>query len=259
VEGEVGEGVEFEEVLAGWRLIDRFVFENPGEVVGDEDGVEARAESGVDVGARAVADHPGGAGLAAMMGAEGAVGLGMLFGEDFDGGEVRGEAGAAELASLLFRVALGDEDEAVAGGEFGEGRGYVGEEFDLLVGDGLGEALDALVLFGGDGVVGELFEAGDEGMTEAVEAVAVGGDGGVLDAVEMLAHLFGGVGAVVEVGDEGGDGSLEVDVVLPESVVCIDEEGLGSGAADGLALDGHGVIIRLDYRVGHATGGGMGE
>jgi hypothetical protein len=49
VGGEVGEGGEFEEVLAGRGLIDDLVFEDPGEVVGDEDGVEAGAEGWVDV------------------------------------------------------------------------------------------------------------------------------------------------------------------------------------------------------------------
>ena len=74
----------------------------------------------------------------------------MLFGQDLDGGEVGGEAGAVELAGLFFGVSLGDEDEAVAGGEVGESLGDVGEEFDLLVGDGLGEAFDAAVLFFGE-------------------------------------------------------------------------------------------------------------
>ncbi len=37
----------------------------------------------------------------------------------------------------------------------------------------------------------------------------------MLAVVEMFANLFGGEGAVVEVGDERGDGALEVDVVLP--------------------------------------------
>jgi len=68
VAGQVGEGGEFEEVLAGGRLVDNFVLEDPGEVVGDEDGVQTGAESGVDVGARAVADHPGVAGFAGVVG-----------------------------------------------------------------------------------------------------------------------------------------------------------------------------------------------
>jgi hypothetical protein len=235
-------------VLAGGGLVDNLVLEDPGEVVGDEDGVEAGAEGRVDVRAGAVADHPGGAGLAAVVGGEGAVGFGVLFVEDFDRGEVGGEAGAVELVGLLLLIALGDEDEAVAGGEVGEGGGDVGEELDLLVGDGLGEAGDALVLGGGDGGVGELLEAGDERLAEAVEAVAVGADGGVLDLIEMASHLFSGMDAVVEVGDEAGDGALEVDVVLPERVVGVDEQGLGHRGterlgAGGLGSGGHELII----------------
>ena len=118
----------------------------------------------------------------------------MLFGQDFDGGEVRSKAGAAEFVGLLVVVAFGDEDEAVTGGEVGEGFGDAGEELDLLVGDGLGEADDAVVFFGCDGGVGELLEAVDERAAEAAEPVAVSRDGGVLAVVEVLADLFGGVG-----------------------------------------------------------------
>jgi hypothetical protein len=131
----------------------------------------------------------------------------------------------------------------VAGGEVGEGGGDAGEELDLLVGDGLGEADDALMFGRGDGGVGELLEAGDERLAEAVEAVAVGSDGGVLDLVEMAAYLFGGVDAVVEVGDEAGDGALEVDVVLPEGVVGVDEQGLGHRGTEGLGASGLGIGV----------------
>jgi hypothetical protein len=64
----------------------------------------------------------------------------------------------------------------------------------------------------------------------------------------MAAHLFGGVDAVVEVGDEAGDGAFEVDVVFPEGVVGVDEQGLrGRGTerlrTDGLGSGGHELII----------------
>jgi hypothetical protein len=231
-------------MLAVRGLVDDLVLEDPGEVVWDEDGVEACRECGVDVGAGAVADHPGVAGLAAVVGDEGAVGVVMFFREDFDGGEVRGEAGALQFAGLLFRVSFGDHDEAVAGGEVGQGWSYVGEKLDLVVGDGLGEAFDAAVFLGSEGDVGELLETGDEGAAEAVEAVAVGEDGVVLDAVEVAANLFGSVDTVIEVGDEAGDGSLEVDVVLPEGVVGVDEQGLVGRAAHCMVWRGHRLIIR---------------
>jgi hypothetical protein len=234
-------------VLAGGGLVDDLVFEDPGEVVGDEDGVKACRERGVDVGAWTIADHPGVAGIAAVVGGEGTVGVVVLLGKDFDGGEVGCEAGALELAGLLFGVALGDHDEAVAGGEVGEGWGDVGEELDLLVGDGLGEAFDAAVLLFGEGDVGELFEAGDERAAEAVQAVAVGEDSVMLDAVEVAANLFGGVDAVVEVGDEAGDGAFEVDVVFPERVVSVDEQGLIELAAQGLVRELVGGLIWGDH------------
>ena len=151
----------------------------------------------------------------------------MFFCEDFYSGEEWGEAGALELALLLVFVALGDEDEAVALVEVGESFVDAGEELDFLVGDGVDEGDNAVVLFAGDGGVGELLEACDQGAVEALEAVAVGGDGGVLAEVEVLADFFVGVDAVVEVGDEGGDGALEVDVVFPEGVVGVEEQGLG--------------------------------
>ncbi len=162
VEQEFSEGGKLEQMLAGRRLVDDLVLENPGEVVGDEDGVESGGEGWIDVGARAVADHPGVGGLADVVVDERTVGLVVLLGEDLDGGKVRGEAGALELVGLLGGVPLGDEDEPVAGGELGQGWLDGWKELDLVIGDGLGEAEDAVVLFGGDGLIGELFEAGDE-------------------------------------------------------------------------------------------------
>ena len=141
-------------MLTGWWLVDDLVLEHPGEVVRDEDGVETCREGRVDVGAGAVADHPGVAGIAAVVDGERAVSVVVFFGEDLDCGEVRGQAGALEFVGLLFGVALGDHDEAVAGGEVGESGSDVGEELDLLVGDRLGKAFDAAVLLGGEGDVG---------------------------------------------------------------------------------------------------------
>ena len=72
--------------------------------------------------------------------------------------------------------------------------------------------------------------------------------------LRWLADLFGGMDAVIEVGDEAGDGALEVDVVLPEGVVGVDEQGLiGRAAAEGLVLELLGGLIwgssHADYKV----------
>ena len=55
--------------------------------------------------------------------------------------------------------------------------------------------------------------------------------------VEGLADFGGGVLVVVEIADEGGDGALEVDVVFPEGVVGVDEQGL-AGREVGHGFDG---------------------
>ncbi len=70
VMGQVGEGGEFQELLSGWWQVDDLVLEYPGEVVRDEDGVETCAEGRVYVGAWAVANHPGVAAFAAVVGSE---------------------------------------------------------------------------------------------------------------------------------------------------------------------------------------------
>ena len=176
----------------------------------------------------------------------------VFFGKHLDGGEMRGKAGALKLVGLFFRVAFGDHDEAMACGEIGESWSDVGEEFDLLVGDGLSEALDAAVLLGCEWDIGEVLETGDERAAKAVEAVAVGMNGGVLDTIEVATDFFGRVDAMVEVGDEAGDGPFEVDVVFPESVVGVDEQGLVRTAAKRLGRrllgEGHRLIIRRFWR-----------
>lgn len=128
-----------------------------------------------------------------------------------------------QLVGLLVLVSLGDENEAVTRGEFAERGANVGEKLDLLLGDGLGEAFNATVLFVCHGDVAELFEAGDQRPAEAVKPVTVGADSVVFDSVEVAADLFRGVNSVIKVGDEAGDGTLKVDVVLPESVVGINQ------------------------------------
>ena len=137
-----------------------------------------------------------------------------------------------QLVILLDGIAFGDEDEAVTRGELGEGGVDGGEKFDFLLGDGLGEAYDTLVLLGCDGGVGELLETIDERATETVETVTICGDGGMLAVVEVLADLLWRVNAMVEVGNERDDGALEVDVVFPEGIVCVDEQGLACVAVD---------------------------
>ena len=113
---EVGEGCQLEQPLVGWCRVNDFMLQNPGEVVRDEDRVEASGECRVDVGAGAVADHPGAGGLAGVVLDDCEIGLRVLLRKDFYGAEVGEETGAVEFSGLFDGITLCDEDQAVTGG-----------------------------------------------------------------------------------------------------------------------------------------------
>jgi hypothetical protein len=82
-------------------------------------------------------------------------------------------------------------------------------------------------------------------LAKAVESVTARSDGSVLAAIEMFANLLGCVDPMIEVGDEGGDGAFKVNVVLPERVVGVDEEGLAGWMTSDLRGSVHRTIISL--------------
>src|ERR1700738_1124368 len=63
---------------------DRLVFELPGMLMRDIDGVQADLHGGIDVAARAVADHPAMGFHDFVFAHEFAIGLGTFFGNNFD-------------------------------------------------------------------------------------------------------------------------------------------------------------------------------
>jgi len=63
---------------------DRFVFESPGLLVRNVDGVEADLHRWIDVAARAVADHPAVSLDDFVFANESAIGLRIFFRNDFD-------------------------------------------------------------------------------------------------------------------------------------------------------------------------------
>src|SRR5260370_18919447 len=63
---------------------DRLVFELPGMLVRDVDGVQADLHGGIDVASRAVSDHPGLSFYDFVFAPEFAIGLGTFFGNNFD-------------------------------------------------------------------------------------------------------------------------------------------------------------------------------
>jgi hypothetical protein len=179
----------------------------------------------------------------------------MFFRQDLYRREVGGKTGAMQLVGLLRLVSFGDKDEAMTIGKFAERRRYIREEFDLVFGDGLSEAFDAVMLFFSHRGVAELLEACDQRFMKAVKSVAMGANGVVLDSIEVTSNLFSGVDAMIEIGDETGDRALEVDVVFPKGVVCINEEGLIIRTAADQSRGAHGLIIKVPWRVRGAPTG----
>ena len=65
----------------------------------------------------------------------GAIGSGIFFGRNFDGGKVRGQPGTRQLVGLLGVVALGHQDEMMTAGEIGQRFFDTGQQLDLLLGN----------------------------------------------------------------------------------------------------------------------------
>jgi len=100
------------------------------------------AECGVDIALGTVADHPACARAITRGGWKNLAVCrwGLFLRRSPTGREVTGKAGTFQLVSLLGVVAFGHEDEPVACGQLGQGLGHAGEQLNLLLGDGAGEA-----------------------------------------------------------------------------------------------------------------------
>ena len=92
-----------------------------------------------------------------------------------------------------------------------------------MVVDGIGEAQDLAMLLVRYRSVRKLLVAVQERTAKAAKAISVSRNSGMLTAIQMLADLSRCMDLVVEKGDEGGDGALEVDVVFPKGVVGVYE------------------------------------
>ena len=148
VMAEVAEAFDLQQAAVADFGADLAALQHPGVAVRDEDGMQTGLERGIDVGLRAVADHPGEVGRQGVFLDETAVGVSMLFGDDVDGGEMLLQSGALELACLLGDVALGYQKKMVALSEVGQCLGNFGQDFHGMPGDGVGEAANGFVQSG---------------------------------------------------------------------------------------------------------------
>ena len=204
------------------------MLELPGVLMRDVDGVEADLHGGIDVAARAVADHPGVVFYDFVFVDEKVVGLGIFFADDFDEFEKSLEAGALDFRGLLGGLAFCEENQAVALGEIGECFGNAVENFWWRA----FELDDAIVnlceRFALDLLVGELEICFFERAAEAADAIAVLADIFALGFVEDVPDVCAGVAARLDERDEIFDQLFEEDIVFPEGVVGVDEKGVSA-------------------------------
>jgi len=85
---EFRKAADDQQLLLRRRGVELFVLQYPRIAVRDEDGVQTGGQRGIDVGLRAVADHPGGSGDQIIFFDHGSVRCGVFFGDDFDSGEM---------------------------------------------------------------------------------------------------------------------------------------------------------------------------
>ena len=96
------------------RGIEFLVLKNPGIAVRNEDGVQSGSQRGIDVGLRAVSDHPGGRRSATVFFDELRVGRLVLLRHDLRRLEKFPQSRAFDLAALLGERALRYQDQAMA-------------------------------------------------------------------------------------------------------------------------------------------------
>ena len=118
------------------------------------------------------------------------------------------------------------------------------KNFDRMIGDLVGEAMNGFVQFGRNRINGKPFERIDKRVCKTVQPVAMFNDALALDLVQNLSHLRRRVLAMVEERDESRDRAFEINIVLPQGIVRIDEKVLCSVGH----LSSHYNIITLSCR-----------
>ena len=111
------------------------MFEDPRVGMAHENRMQARCEGRVDVGPRAVSDHPGCARGETILFADRCIGVGIFLGWDFYAAEISGDAGALEFVGLFSLVAFGHEDELVTRGQERQCLAYAIEQLNFGVGN----------------------------------------------------------------------------------------------------------------------------
>src|SRR5215467_5607231 len=109
---EFAEGGQYDELAGAGHYW--LVLKGPSVLVRDVDGVQSHFHGGVDVAARAVADHPAMRFDDFVLVHQAAVSLSIFFRHDFDELKESLEAGALNLRGLFCGFSFGEENEPVA-------------------------------------------------------------------------------------------------------------------------------------------------
>ncbi len=243
VGAEFAEGWEDDEFAGAGH--DWFVFHVPGVLVGNVDGVEADFHGGVDVAARAVADHPALALDDFMFVDEARVGDGVFFGNDFDGFEKALQAGALHFCGLFGGFAFGEENQAVTFGKVGESFRDAIENLWRSAFEFDDAGVDFREGFAFGHLVGKFQVRFFEGAAEAAHSVAVLTDIFAFGFVEDVANVGAGVAAGFDQSDEIFDELFKEDVIFPEGVVGVDHQGVASH----LAVCPISEFLRLSHKI----------
>src|SRR5260370_4055841 len=102
-------------------------------------------------------------------------------------------------------------------------------DLDRMLGDGAGESMNGLVQRGGERLDRKALEGHNQGLQKAVQVVSMLADSFVLYFIEFFPDLFRRELVMIEKRDEICDSPLKIDVVFPECVVGINEQGLWFG------------------------------
>src|SRR5581483_11608147 len=95
-----------------------------------------------------------------------------------------------------------------------------------LLGDGAGKSVNGLVQRGRNRLDRKPFEGHDQRVSKAAQAITMAHNALVFHLIEDLADLGWRAFAMIQKRNEISDRALEIDVVLPQRVVGVDQEGL---------------------------------
>ena len=171
----------------------------------------------------------------------------MLLGQHLDSMEIASQPGTGQLVGLLQRVALGDQYEPVPSEKVCDGVRDTGQQLYFPVGNRSHKETDFLMILFTDRTTCQLLETTDQRALKILQTVAMGFDGFTFDLIKVAAHFLRCMGVVVEMRDEIGDRPFKMDVVFPQRVISIQEQGLPLEKANRLVRSTHQIIIVRPY------------